>query len=71
MPIFVDFPDPDQPGRFLDKSETFKTRREAIEYLKQWGGDEEGRVCLISGEEDEGDENETSGEEEEGEGSHG
>lgn len=45
-PVMVDFPDPEKPGEFTALGPM--DRGTAVEYVKQWGGDGEGRVSFIS-----------------------
>lgn len=47
MRYVVDFPDPTDPGHFLDEPEEFDSREEAEEYCKQWGA-VRGKLDLIS-----------------------
>ena len=50
MPIYVDIPD--YPSPTWKTIDIFSTRSEAIEFCKkQFNADDEGRVSLISGEE--------------------
>lgn len=47
MRYVVDFPDPSDPGHFLNEPEEFDSREEAEEYCKQWGA-VNGKLDLIS-----------------------
>ena len=49
---YVDVPDIDNPEGPWKNIDSFCSFEEAVEFVKTFGGDEQGCICLVSGEKD-------------------